>query len=152
MFKKGDAVYFRSGKLGTIPAIVKKVGSVPGRWAGLMLIEGNAPNNRGCINSWVRSSSCLLQTEDNYGIVHGRFGINSLDSEMVHKLECALCSEEGEITNCGQNEAVYQFYQDGWRHAVSDHYGIQGIFCPKCLKNDKEEGRHVLKIEDDHGV
>jgi hypothetical protein len=149
MFKKGDPVYFRSRKLGTVPAIVKKVGSVPGRWAHQMLIEGNAPNNRGYINNWVLCSNCLLQTDDNYGVVHGVFGRCSLESKCIHEIECCLCTGKDETEHDTPQEAVEHFYNEGWRHVVSDHYGMQGVCCPECLTTDKEDGHNVLKIEDD---
>lgn len=61
-YKKNDYIYYHSNKLGTIPAIIIKVGKSDNKNKDSVLINGDAPNKRGSVNAWVHISNIEHQT------------------------------------------------------------------------------------------
>ncbi len=75
----------------------------------------------------------------------GKFNKFSLESMMVHKLDCFICGKEAEVYLETAQEAVDDLFLEGWRHVLSEEYQSTGICCPTCV--EKED----VEIENDRG-
>jgi hypothetical protein len=82
--------------------------------------------------------------------------LRSMDEvrEVRFKIACYACGKEDEIVTGDDDPptqtvntlggAAQAFYQEGWRHGVSETWQSIGIHCPRCWRNrNKPEEQHT---------
>jgi hypothetical protein len=75
----------------------------------------------------------------------------SLEAKIIFTLDCSFCQESVTFeANYGDDDRLSTvagyFMKEGWRQAISEHYGCIGLACPCCQDNGPErDGKGDLK-------
>lgn len=139
-FKKGDKVYYRNRAQDTTLYIVEQVGKAHSdtytRHRGMIRIRDNSPN---AVAKWVGANDCIPHSDPK----HEEW--EQLDTmrvcfERKHFFDgdCVGCGKEFESDETNKDNAVQEFYDEGWREYNSEYYELIGFFCPECLQIEKE--------------